>query len=183
MLASARSGRRPRGAWQGAFSMHKRTVLLTLLVTILSLATVEGPASAQPTVWTEQYGNLRQGYQSHESVLTAGNIATTPPTVAAFSALLVDLAFTPGNTTGTVNEIFAQPLYVPNVSSSLTNCNGGTTCNMLIVATLGGGLYAFNAGDTTHSGGAYAGALIWARNGASQGGTHTTNYFWYDDCN
>ena len=52
---------------------------------------------------------------------------------------------------------------------------------MVLVVTLGGG-YAFNAGDTTHSGGTGAGGLVWARNGETIAGKDKTNYFWYDDC-
>ncbi len=146
-------------------------------------ATTTFTLGAQPSVLTEQYGNLRQGYNNQESYLTASGITAAAPTVAPFSPLLVDLATLPGGTSGTINQVLAEPLYVPGVSSTQTNCDNGTSCNILLVATLGGGVYAFNAGGTTHSGGTYAGSVIWARNGQSGTGTNKTNYFWYDDCN
>jgi hypothetical protein len=163
---------------QRRYNWPRRTLTVPFTAALLIAAI---PLSAQTVnVLTEQYGNRRQGYNNQESYLTSANISTSPPTVAPFSPLMVDLALLPGATTGTVNRVLAQPLYVPAVSSGLTNCN--PSCNMVLVVTLGGGVYAFNAGDTTHSGGTGAGGLVWARNGQSTSGTDKTNYFWYDDC-
>jgi hypothetical protein len=55
---------------------------------------------------------------------------------------------------------------------------------MLLVATVGGGIYAFNAGGTTSGGGTNAGKIIRSRNQtpSSGGVTNQTNYFWADDC-
>ena len=151
------------------------------LAATLAIVTVSQlGAQTSVSVLTEQYGNRRQGYNNQESYPTSATVEATPPTIAPFSPLMVDLAQLPGATSGTVNRVLAQPLYVPGVSSGLTNCN--PTCNMVLVVTLGGGGYAFNAGDTTHSGGTGAGGLVWARNGETIAGKDKTNYFWYDDC-
>ena len=108
------------------------------LAAALLIATAQIPLGAQTVnVLTEQYGNRRQGYNNQESYLTSANISTSPPTVAPFSPLMVDLALLPGATTGTVNRVLAQPLYVPAVSSGLTNCN--PSCNMVLAVTLGVG--------------------------------------------
>ena len=98
---------------------------------------------------------------------------TVVPTQPAWSPLVIDPVVAPG--TPPPNGVYAQPLWVKAISTSLPACN---PCNMLVVATLGGGLYAFNGGDGTSN----SGALIWSRNAQTSGGANTTNYFWYDDC-
>jgi hypothetical protein len=84
----------------------------------------------------------------------------------------------------TLNAVFAQPLWVGSVSVSSSFPNCYPSCNMVLVATIGGGLYAFNAGDTTSSGGTNAGKVIWSRNQTptSGGAADQTDYFWVDDC-
>ncbi len=109
------------------------------LAATLAIVTVSQlGAQTSVSVLTEQYGNRRQGYNNQESYPTSATVEATPPTIAPFSPLMVDLAQLPGATSGTVNRVLAQPLYVPGVSSGLTNCN--PTCNMVLVVTLGGGV-------------------------------------------
>ncbi len=143
---------------------------------------------AQPSVLTSQYGNMRQSYNSQESVLVSSSLQSViaPAAFSGGPVLAIDKA-----PNGSTNQVFAQPLYVPGItvnSSFQQNCQdltigGQPACNMLVVAALGGGIYAFNAGDTAHSGGAGAGNLIWSRNTqVFPTGRGTTNYLWYDDC-
>lgn len=126
------------------------------------------PASGTPPcVLTSQYGNpsygtLRQGYNAYETVLTDSTVSN----LTQQTPLIVDL----GPLSAT-NEILAQPLYVAQISTSLTNC--ASPCNMPVAVTLSDSVFAWNA-DT--------GAVIWSRTGQSAGGAGTTNYFWYDDC-
>jgi len=139
-------------------------------------ATVDRPLNAQADVATALNTTSRQAYNSQESVLVSSALASgaVVPTQPSWSPLLVDPV--PG---GAPNAVYAQPLWAKNVSTGLTARN---PCDMLVVAALGGGLYAFNAGDTTTSGGTYAGNVIWSRNTQTLGGANTTNYFCYDDC-
>jgi len=102
-----------------------------------------------PCVLTGAYGNLRQGYNAYETVLTPSTVTN----LAQQTPLIVDLG--PSSAT---NEILAQPLYVAQIPTSLTNCP--SPCNMLVVVTLSSSVFAFNA-DT--------GAVIWSRTGTSSG--------------
>jgi len=149
--------------------------LFVLSVAAVGLISVETTLDAQPNVLTAHYDTTRQGYNGQESVLVSSTVNSTIHP-ASFSPLLVDLG-----PSGALNAVYAQPLWV-TVSTSLANCS--SPCNILLVATIGGGLYAFNAGDTTSSGGTNAGKIIWSRNQTpSSGGTSDqTNYFWVDDC-
>lgn len=148
--------------------MHRsftRALTLAKAIAAVALIGLAPPACAQPNVLTAHYGNTRQGYNGQESVLISGTVASTIKTANPF---LVDLA-QPGSN---LNAVFAQPLWV-RVSASLNNCS--SPCDLLLVATIGGGLYAFNADDNVTN------PLIWSRNQAS-GTANQTNYFYIDDC-
>jgi hypothetical protein len=120
---------------------------------------------------------MRQSYNSQETVLVSSNLKSVIQP-AAFSPLLISKA---PIQTAPIDEVFAQPLYVAGIATNLTRCT--PSCNMLVVAALGGGIYAFNAGDTTHTGGTSGGKPIWSRNTQTlPGGYQKTNYLWYDDC-
>lgn len=149
-----------------------RGLLFALLVVACTLATVRRSdaqscaSSTAPNVLTAQYDNQRDGYNSQETVLTSSCLQKAPtravePKLPLWSPLIVE----PPPAGFTTNGILAQPLYYPAISTSLTNCN--PSCNMLIVATLSGSVYAFNAGDTTSSGGTVGGAVVWSRSGTS----------------
>jgi hypothetical protein len=159
--------------------------------TLISVAFIYGAPrlNAQPSVLTSQYGNMRQSYNSEETVLVSSAVKSIiqPAAFGGGPVLAIDKA-----PNGDTNQVFAQPLYVPGITVNFSfqaNCqdltiSGQPACNMLIVAALGGGIYAFNAGDTAHSGGSGAGNLIWHRNTqtTSSSTTYKTNYLWYDDC-
>ncbi len=161
---------------------HTHTLLAPPVV-ILALVCAEAPLRAQPSVLTSQYGNMRQSYNSQESVLVSSSVKNIIqpaafPTTGGSTGPVLTIDKAPN---GSTNQVFAQPLYVPGVPTAITGCN--PSCNMLVVAALGGGIYAFNAGDTTHTGGTYAGRPIWSRNTETPStGIGKTNYLWYDDC-
>jgi hypothetical protein len=121
---------------------------------------------------------VRQGYNNAESVLVSSAMQadTVVPTQPSWSPLLIDSVV---GYTATANAVYAQPLWAHSVSTGLSNCN---PCNMLVVAAMGGGLYAFNGGTSATGGGTNAGATVWSRNTRSSSGQNTTNYLWYDDC-
>ncbi len=161
-----------------------------LFVAVPTLSTVQ-PLGAQNTptctsstpssVWTAQYGNLRQNYNNSETVLTSSCLSnfTITPKEPTWSPLQVDSSNLPA---GNVNPVYAQPLFLAQVpaSAGLPSCPTNAPCNVLIVATLNGSIFAFNAGDGTTSGGTGAGGVIWRRTGTTSGAK--TNYLWFDDC-
>jgi hypothetical protein len=139
----------------------RRTVFAFL---VLSLLGAVAPLHAQPCasagppcVKTGQYDNARDGYNSSESVLTSGNL-DSGTTLTQLAPLLVD---TPPASISQANPIYAQPLYIAGItlnpdapSSSRENCanltvNGQPACNMLLVVTLYGSVWGYNA-DTGH---------------------------------
>lgn len=56
---------------------------------VLALASAVASLNAQPSVLTSQYGNLRQSYNSQESVLISSNVKSIIEQ-PAFSPLLID---------------------------------------------------------------------------------------------
>lgn len=82
-------------------------------------------AGAQVSVLTQDYDNLRSGANLAETVLTPASVSSA--TFGKLFAYPVD------------EEIFAQPLYVPGVTID------GATHNVVIVATMGNTVYAFDA--------------------------------------
>ncbi len=126
------------------------------------------PAQAPPpSILTAQYGNLRQGYNASESMLTSGCISggTVSPAPPSWAPLVVE----PG-VSGLNNRVQAQPLYVSQVSTTPALNNCPNPCNMLVAPTLTDGVYAWNA-DT--------GAVIWSD--CQQPGC-TGHDLWYEDC-
>jgi hypothetical protein len=145
------------------------TVLLAAICMLnIPLAKAQSCASTPPpSVLTAQYGSLRQGYNSSETMLTStcignGTVTITQPT---WSPLQVDPG--PG---GATNVIQAQPLYVSQISATPALNNCPNPCDMLVVPTLGGSVWAFNA-DT--------GATIW--NDCQVSGC-TGSALWAEDC-
>jgi hypothetical protein len=117
------------------FIMFKRFFpVITALVATCAL--LSGAASAQFTgVFTQHNDLSRTGQNINETILTPTNVAATTAGVPSFGkefSFAVD------------GQIYAQPLYVPNVSI------GGTTHNVVYVVTENDGVYAFDAdGKTT----------------------------------
>jgi len=135
-----------------------------LLPVLSGMAVVEAPLSAQPCtpasppcVTTSQYDNARDAYNPSETVLTSASL-TAGTTLTQLAPLLVDK---PPASISAANPIYAQPLYVSAISlspqapqASQQNCanlivNGQPACNMVLVVTLYGSVWAYNADTGT----------------------------------
>ena len=125
-----------------------------------------------PSVLTAQYDNYRDSHNGDETCLyaTALKAGTVTLAEASYSPLLVD---TPPSSTGLEgnNPIYAQPLYVAGITVQKPATGTCSPCNMVILATAYGSIFAYNA-DT--------GGLLWKRSGT--GGKPGTNWLWADDC-
>ena len=95
------------------------------MAALIFAALVTPTAMAQPSVLTQDYDMGRSGANLNESILTPSNVSSA--TFGKLFAYPVD------------EEVFAQPLYVPNLAI------GGGTHNVVFVATMGNTVYAFDA--------------------------------------
>jgi len=116
-----------------------RSVLLTASVALISSVFLTG----QVSVLTNRYDNGRTGLNPNETFLNPANVK---------SATFAKLGFY--NVDG---YVVAQPLYIPNVII------GGTSHNVVFVATMHDSLYAFDADNIT-------GAPLWQRSFINPGG-------------
>jgi len=125
-----------------------------------------------PSVLTGQYDNYRDAHNGDETCLYATALKTGAVTLAeaSYSPLLVD---TPPTSTGLAgnNPIYAQPLYVAGITVQHPVKGTCSPCNMVILATAFGSIFAYNADN---------GNLLWKRSGT--GGKPGTNSLWADDC-
>src|ERR1700685_3349262 len=109
----------------------KRLVLISLFaVTVVAVnaAPPAGPASkttTAPAIVTYQNGNSRLGQNTQETILTPANVNATN-----FGQLF---------NWQTDGNIYAQPLYVPNLTIN------GSVHNVVFVVTEADGIYAFAA--------------------------------------
>jgi uncharacterized repeat protein (TIGR01451 family) len=104
---------------------------------------------AQTAVLTQHNDNARSGLNSNETILTTSNV-----NAAQFGKLFsvqVD------------GQVFAQPLYVPNVTFP-----GNVTHNVLVVATENDSVYAFDA-DGAGTNPLWQASLVDAAHGANPG--------------
>ncbi len=92
---------------------------------LIFAALVTPTAMGQVSVLTQDYDMGRSGANLNESILTPSNVSSA--TFGKLFAYPVD------------EEVFAQPLYVPNLAI------GGGTHNVVFVATMGNTVYAFDA--------------------------------------
>ena len=131
-----------------------------------------------PCVLTAQYGNLRQGYNNHETVLTPSKlqISCLNGGVCQQTPLLVDYPAASLDVGSITNAIYAQPLYVAGMQvSGNSNCGSSPnyTCNMLVAVTQAGSVWAFNADS---------GKVIWSDCQSHDGITCTHGALWQEDC-
>lgn len=91
----------------------------------LLAVTLAGVTYAQVSVTTSQNDNSRTGANLSESTLTTSNVNVSQ--FGKLSSLTVD------------GYLYAQPLYVPNVTIA------GTAHNVVFVATMNDTVYAFDA--------------------------------------
>src|SRR5208283_2628063 len=98
----------------------------------IAFATLVIPAAiAQPSVLTQDYDMSRSGANLAETVLTPSSVSSA--TFGKLFSYPVD------------EEVFAQPLYVPNLVIA------GGTHNVVFVATMGNTVYAFDADNPATS--------------------------------
>ena len=102
--------------------IHSIALLALLLAAALSVG-------AQVTVPTSRYNNQRTNVNASESILTPTNVNTTN-----FGKLFSQTV---------MGYVFAQPLYIPNVTI------GGVVHNVVYVATEHDMVYAFDADSNT----------------------------------
>src|SRR6266852_5342567 len=100
---------------------------ICVLAAVLLTATI--PAAAQVNVTTNRYNSQRTGVNNNETILTPANV--NPISFGKLFSQSVD------------GYIFAQPLYVSNVTI------GGAVHNVVYVATEHDSVYAFDADSST----------------------------------
>ncbi len=125
---------------------HGRVLLVSgILLTLLFAAFIEerspvfagnltpfqqaAAAPANTAVTTYHNDNLRTGANTHETILTTGNVTSSQ--------------FGKRVTYAVDGQVYAQPLYLPDVSIR------GTSHNVVYVATENDSVYAFDADQTT----------------------------------
>jgi hypothetical protein len=99
-------------------------------------------------VITAQYNNTRQDASLTENVFTTSNVASTfGATKVQFR---VDATHLPGTAGQFVNNpVYAQPLYVTNVSNINSQTNG--PYDMLFIAALNGEVYAYGTDNLSNT--------------------------------
>ena len=131
--------------------MVRREQLLLLVLVLLNacsepITTMRVPNPQSISVLTQHNDNTRSGWNDSETVLTTSNV-----NVRQFGALF---------TLPVDDQVYAQPLVVGHVAI------GGTTRNVVYVATVNNTLYAYDGDD---------GTLYWQKNFTAPGMRPPTN--------
>jgi hypothetical protein len=106
-------------------SFNHTTTSYTLLLFIILVAILATLLQAQDAVWTRQYNNQRTGANTNEKILNTDNV--NPRQFGKLFSRKVE------------GMVYAQPLYVPNLTIN------SKSHNVLIVATMANNVYAFDA--------------------------------------
>jgi hypothetical protein len=112
--------------------MKRVAILVTFALTLVgipTLAAAQTKSSTPPAIVTYQNGNSRLGQNLQESIITTANLNAT-----SFGQLF---------NWQTDGNIYAQPLYVPNVTIN------GTVHNVVYIVTEADGIYALDADSQT----------------------------------
>jgi hypothetical protein len=123
------------------FAARSSALVIAVFSTALC-ATFCEPVSAQVSVLTQHNDNSRTGANTHESSLTPSNVNKNQ-FGKLFSYKLDD-------------QIYAQPLYVPNLTMSVDN----QSHNVVLVTTVNNSVYAWDADSNTANGG----QPLWQKN-------------------
>ena len=111
---------------QACFRAIGGSIGISWIASIIAVS-IAMPGLAQVSVLTQDYDNTRSGANLNETILNPSTVGRS--TFGRLFSLAVD------------EEVFAQPLYVPNLS-----VNGGMH-NVVFVTTNGNSVYAFDADD------------------------------------
>ncbi|MGA9136212.1 MAG: hypothetical protein WB384_29695, partial [Candidatus Sulfotelmatobacter sp.] len=103
-----------------------REVVSSCIKRSLFLLSLSCLAAAQVSVLTQRYDSARDGLNASETILTPSNVNTS--TFGKLFSLPVD------------GRVFAQPLYVPNLSIP-----GNGTHNVVFIATEHDSVFAYDA--------------------------------------
>ncbi len=114
--------------------------IVALLSLVCGIALVSLPAKAQVSVWTYHNNNHRDGLNANETILNLTNVNST--SFGKLFSYAVD------------GFIYAQPLYVPNVT-----IQGRGLRNVVFIGTEHNTVYAFDADSA-----GVAGGLLWKTN-------------------
>lgn len=155
-----------------AISALGKIEVSAVMPALLGLAVLLGgisPAEAQKNVATSHYDNSRTGQMTTETILTPVNVknandGVTPDTFGRLFSYPVD------------GRIYAQPLYIQNVTLGAGTAQPGSVHNVVFVATEHDSIYAF---DADSNGGANAlplwhATLLDTAHGVPSGTTATT---------
>jgi hypothetical protein len=110
----------------GGLNIRPRPTLSIFLIALLAALTLCQLDAAPVSVWTQQYDNVRSSANTNETTLTFANVNTN--TFGKLFTYPVD------------GYVFAQPLYLPNV----TIPNKGTH-NVIYIVTQHDSVFAFDA--------------------------------------
>jgi hypothetical protein len=125
---------------------------------------------------TDTAFNYRQAINPYETHFTQTVLPDSGSPGAAAMFLPVDVNDLVASSNPISNPIMAQPLYVSGITVTSPIQGTCNPCNMVVIVTLNGTIYAYVADGTS------AGNLLWSRQGTSWISGVGGNALWYGDC-